>query len=67
VWAARVGVPFARVASRVTRTEPLFTRESLEVLVANRSISSGKAKRELGYAPRPLAETVADTLAWLSR
>lgn len=64
VWAARLGVPFARVAAKLTKTEPLFTRESLEVLVSNRSISSGKARAELGYAPRPLAQTVADTLAW---
>jgi dihydroflavonol-4-reductase len=64
VWAARLGVPFARVAAKVTKTEPLFTRESLEVLVSNRSISSQKARAELGYSPRPLVETVADTLSW---
>jgi dihydroflavonol-4-reductase len=66
VWAARLGIPFARVAAKLTKTEPLFTRESLEVLVSNRSISSAKARTELGYAPRALSETVADTLAWLA-
>lgn len=64
VWAARIGVPFARLAARLSRSEPLFTRESLEVLVSNRSISSRKSRTELGYSPRPLATTVADTLAW---
>src|SRR5690606_13362461 len=44
VWAARLGVPFARVAARLIGSEPLFTRESLEVLVSNRSISSRKAR-----------------------
>jgi dihydroflavonol-4-reductase len=65
VWAARLGVPFARVVSRVRGREPSVTRESLEVLVANRSISSRKARVELGHAPRPLAQTVADSLAHL--
>jgi dihydroflavonol-4-reductase len=67
VWAARLGVPLARIASRVSGREPMFTHESLEVLVSNRSISSGKARAELGYAPRPLPETVADMLTWLAR
>jgi dihydroflavonol-4-reductase len=67
VWAARLGVPFARLASRLSRSEPLFTRESLEVLVSNRSISSAKARAELGHDPRPLSETVADALAWLEQ
>lgn len=67
VWAARLGIPFARVAAKLSNTEPLFTRESLEVLVSNRSISSGKARAELGYSPRPLAQTVADTLDWFGR
>ncbi len=66
VWVARMGLPFARGLSWATKTEPLFTRESLEVLVSNRSISSAKARRELGHAPRPLTETVADTLAWFA-
>jgi dihydroflavonol-4-reductase len=65
VWAARLGVPFARMAARVRGREPNFTRESLEVLLANRSISSRKAKAELGHAPRPLRETVADSLRHL--
>jgi dihydroflavonol-4-reductase len=66
VWAARLGVPFARVASRVRGREPNFTSESLEVLLSNRSISSRKARAELGHAPRPLRETVADSLRHLA-
>jgi dihydroflavonol-4-reductase len=66
VWAARLGLPFARVASRVRGREPTFTRESLEVLVSNRSISSRKARTELGHRPRPLRETVADSLRQLA-
>jgi hypothetical protein len=54
------------VASRVRGREPTFTRESLEVLVSNRSISSRKARTELGHRPRPLRETVADSLRQLA-
>jgi dihydroflavonol-4-reductase len=67
VWAARLGVPLARAAAKLRRSEPLFTRESLEVLVSNRSISSAKARSEIGYTTRPLGETVSDTLAWFAR
>lgn len=67
VWAARLGVPFARAVARLRSTDPLFTRESLDVLVSNRSISSEKARRRLGHAPRPLQDTVADTLAWFEQ
>jgi len=31
---------------------------------SHRDIRHDKAARELGYAPRPLAETAADTVAW---
>lgn len=66
VWAARLGVPFARVVSRVRGREQNFTHESLEVLMSNRSISSRKARTELGHSPRPLRETVADSLRHLA-
>jgi UDP-glucose 4-epimerase len=29
-------------------------------------LDSGKARRELGWNPRPLRETVRDTIAWFS-
>ncbi|EDM79652.1 putative dihydroflavonol 4-reductase [Plesiocystis pacifica SIR-1] len=63
-WVALAGVPAVKAWARLTRTEPKITRESIEVLQANRSISSAKARAELGHRNRPLAETVADTLAW---
>jgi dihydroflavonol-4-reductase len=66
VWAARLGVPFARVVARVRGREAHFTDESLDVLASNRSISSRKARAELGHAPRPLRETVADSLQHLT-
>ncbi len=49
---------------KITRTRPKFTRYSLETLASNSDISSEKARRELGYKPRSLAETLADTIGW---
>ncbi len=66
VWTARLGVPFARAIARVSKKAPALTHESLDVLVSNRSISSAKARRELGYVPRPLPRTVRDAYRWFA-
>jgi len=41
------------------------TSEALDALRSNPDMSHEKATRELGYAPRPVEETVADIFAWL--
>jgi dihydroflavonol-4-reductase len=67
IWAARLGVPASRIVAKLTGSEPLFTRESIDVLDSHRSISSRKARTQLGYSPRPIDRTIADTLAWFDR
>jgi len=64
MWLARLAAPFAERVARWTGGEPLFTPESLGALRANRDIRCDKAARELGYAPRPLSDTVRDIYAW---
>jgi dihydroflavonol-4-reductase len=64
MWLARVGAPFMTAWSKLTGTEPLYTGDALYALRHHRHISHEKAARELGYAPRPLPETIADTVAW---
>jgi len=64
LWLARVGVPFVGAYSRIARRAPLFTKESLDALQGHRQILHDKASRELGYQPRPLADTVRDTIEW---
>jgi dihydroflavonol-4-reductase len=67
-WLAKMGLPFAKAMSRLTHTPLLYTHETLEVLMrCNRNISSLKAKRELGFYPRPLSETLKDTFAWYQK
>lgn len=43
---------------------PRFTPYSLEVLRSNANISHAKASRELGYKPRPLYESIRDSVKW---
>jgi dihydroflavonol-4-reductase len=45
-------------------SQPIYTRVMLRALRSNRHVSHARARRELGYSPRPLAETVRDTLNW---
>jgi len=44
--------------------EPRVTREMLAMSKKKMFFSSDKAQRELGYAPRPAREAVADAVAW---
>lgn len=64
LWSVRAGVPFAGLWARMTNRRQLLTGESLDILARHLAVSSDKARRELGYAPRPFEETFTDTLAW---
>ncbi len=65
-WVADAAAPFVVLWSRLARTKPLFTGEALTVLRSNSLASNTKARRELGWQPRPIAESIADTVQWLS-
>lgn len=49
---------------RVTGAPQVLTHEALDSLIANRDIRSDKAVTELGFATRPIEETVRDIHAW---
>lgn len=66
IWMARLGVPFFAVVGKVQKAEPLYTHESLTVLQSVHKFDIKKAGRDLGYAPRPLVDTVRDTYAWFT-
>jgi dihydroflavonol-4-reductase len=62
---ARLACPFFQIYSSVTKNEPLYTYQSLDILVNSPvNISNAKAKKELGYEPRPLERTLRDTFNW---
>ena len=65
MWLAKAGAPFSTLWARVMGAEPLFTNEALHaVITGNPDVRHDKASAELGYEPRPLSETIRDTLAW---
>lgn len=61
---ALAGAKLAEWYYQATQTRPKFTRYAIETVCSNSQISSDKARRELGYLPRSLADTVRDTVAW---
>jgi len=50
---------------RLTKQEARFTPYSIEVLQSNADISNLKAKSELDFTPRPLYDTLVDTVQWI--
>ncbi len=62
---ARFAALFTPIYYRLARISPRFTPYSLEVLQSNSAISHAKATQELGYQPRTVQESVADTVRWL--
>lgn len=65
VWIAKLFEPLFTLTARITHTRPLYTRYALETLEGNGHFSHMKATAELGYRPRSMDATIADTIAWL--
>ncbi len=61
---ARFFAPAVTACYRAVRVRPIITTASLNALVSNRNIRHDKATRELGYHPRPISQTLADTVKW---
>jgi dihydroflavonol-4-reductase len=64
LWLCRIGAWFSTLYSRITKKNPLLTIESVSILASNSTMSYGKAWSILGFSPRPLSVTIADTIAW---
>lgn len=61
---ARVFAPAMETFAKLTGTEPLYTRESIDVLMLGLNYKREKAARDLDHAPRPTDETIRDIYAW---
>ncbi len=59
-------LPIAMLCEALARfgIEPVVTRDTLAMARKKMFFSSGKARRELGYAARPAVEAIADAVAW---
>jgi dihydroflavonol-4-reductase len=54
----------AEAVARVFAREPLFTVDSIRMAKKRMFFSCEKAKKSLGYAPRPAAEAICDAVDW---
>lgn len=64
---AYAAAPLMRVLARLTHQPPIYTQVTLRALNSNHHISHAKAQGELSYCPRPLQETLSDTLDWFRK
>ena len=67
MWMAKMAEPFLRKTAEIRKRRPLYTKYSLHTLTANDKFSHEKATKELGYHPRDIKTTIADTLFYLLR
>ncbi len=60
-----LAAPIMEVFYKVSGQSPIFTRYAVRKLVSNCNFSYEKAQKELGYNPRPLRESLKDSLQWI--
>lgn len=64
LWVGWAMLPFSLIAARVTGKPPVFTPGVLRAAVWNSEVRHDKAATELGFAPRSIADSLRDELAW---
>jgi len=64
LWLARLAAPAHMTVSKLLGKRQLLTNHSVQIVGSNCQFVLDKARRELGYTPRPIAETITDSIAW---
>ena len=67
LWVAKAGAPVLQLAAKLSHTRPLYTAAALKAIEARADFPIGKAQKEFGYSPRPLAEPVLDHVLYLAQ
>lgn len=65
-WLTRVVAHVSTAISLSLRVKSRITKYSVETLLSNCNISNAKARRELGYTPRSLRDSVRDSIRWFA-
>ncbi len=65
LWLAYVGAPFLSLAAKITGKRPLYTAAALSAIREDANFPIEKAKKEFGFSPRSLQETVSDQVDFL--
>ncbi len=63
-WAIKMAAKVAPIYYKLTHQTPKFTEYSIETIQGNSDICCDKARKKLGYSPRMMINTVADTVRW---
>ena len=63
-WLAIAVSPLSNLYYWIRREKPLFTKYSVQVLQSNAHISNAKANHELDFNPRPIEDTLTDSVKW---
>ena len=66
-WLARLIGRLTPYYYRLTKTKPTFTSESVDIVFGNSYFSNRKARNDLGYAPRPIFESIRDSIVWFQQ
>ena len=53
------------VIYRWLKQKPLFTKYALYTINSNSLFDHSKAEKELDYHPRPIEDTLRDTMKWI--
>ena len=62
-----VGLTGGWLATHITHTTPAATVEGVRLALRSSPLDIGKARRELGYAPRPIESALAEAMGWLMK
>ncbi len=64
IWVARFAAPWVARYSRLTGIRSLITPEAIQIVECHQHIDTNKADIDLGFQPRPLRETIEDSVQW---
>ena len=62
LWFVKVTAPLSELYYKIRKQPPLFTAYSIYTLNTNANFSHEKASKAIGYATRPMKQTLTDTL-----
>ena len=66
-WFAFATGFLSEIYYKIRKQKPLFTSYAWYTLGTNSNFSIEKAKKELGYQPRNIQETLKDTIEWFEK
>ena len=66
-WLATAASSLATIYYSLFKAKPVFTKYSFNTLQRNSLFSHFKASEELGYNPRPVKESILDSVLWFKK